>query len=322
METWEWVPEYYRMLLFCRAMCHTPLEDLTISIYCKKCHIEDSSKTRGYPAINTISKLEYLQVLEPLKILRNIKNLKFECTGCKSHDIGHITEDEELAIVAAAQSNTPLTHVFEEYDRILVYSRAFERWESFKDQMGDSPSFLEEHIDSWAFSPYHFRGRHPVEGALVTARGASDACDQDLFESSRQSILALLEPHYKRVSILMDQLVAFVKSEKVVGGLLGNEIRDASDPDIKIRGQLLLEDLAVAFQRDLTPEIRVCFRRYPQIADDTYKTMVRERTLEEMKVLLLDEERHSEWKECFKSVGADMDKQWLEIRKARRALFE
>lgn len=33
------------------------------------------------------------------------------------------------------------------------------------------------------------------------------------------------------------------------------------------------------------------------------------------------EDRHCHWKKCFRIVGADMDRQWLDKRKARRVLF-
>lgn len=333
------------ILSFCRAICHLPLDSLEICVRCMDCqehdHNDSSSSSLALGAIALPSPATGM-FLEHLKLLRNVKNLSFECYVCHCDQAGLIPEDERSSYKTLTESDAQIEHVFDKYDHLLIYAKTFERWEPFRKEMGLAPEpTLSPGLRPNHLNPYQYCGPHPVERHLSLARQASDNSDAGQFEEERQIILDLFEPQYKLISTLMDQLVEFVKAEKILGGIIGDNLsKDDNDfdRDLKISGQLLLEDLAVAFTRSEMHDLRVFMRKHRWIADTTYNTMERERHLKTLIELLdLDDpyqghpntlnvprrqNRHEEWKKCFRIVGADMDKQWLDMRKARRALFD
>jgi hypothetical protein len=288
---------------------------------------------RGY---NTAS---YFEILEPLQMLRNIKTLEFKCRKCEGK-LQSLTEDEELYIRSVIQGDSAPDLFFENYERLLTYCKTFERWGFFRRKMGNRPSFTNAaRFDPQRFNPYQYDRKHPhpVENHLLIAKQASHDDDRELFKSERKIILDYLEPQYQRISKLMDKFVETVKAEKVTGGIIGESLYGDFSQIHRVEFHLLLEDLAAAFNRDVPPRIRALFRAYKFITDQTYETLDRERCLKAMNASLdvddyllqrpnrlnvpVRENRHREWQYYFRVAGADMDRQWLEIRKARRGLF-
>jgi len=331
---------------FCKAICHTRPASLTICMKCKDCTDDYWVKEAAsfgfgpqagalYRGSNTAS---YFEILEPLQMLRNINKLEFKCSECEGK-LKSLTEDKELFIQSTIKGDSQPDLFFEKYEPLLAYCKTFERWEPCRRKMGHSPSFVNAaRFNPQKFNPYQYNRMHPVEEHLLLAKEAIDKNDRELFNSERKIILDYLEPQYQRIAKLMDHFVEVVKEVKVTGGILGDSLYGNFIQLQRVEVHLLLEDLAATFTRDVTPRIRVLMRGYKAIMDQTYNTLDRERCLKAMNASLdvddyllqrpnrlnvpVRENRHREWQYYFRVAGADMDRQWLEIRKARRGLFE
>lgn len=155
-------------LAFCRAVCHLFLDDVTLSMKCHNCLApEDEDGYTQFPPFLAHSDQpgDKSRYLEPVRLLRNVKTLKFWCSVCLgglSDDL--FSEDEIVTFKSLAESSSPIDHVFEQYDRPLDYARSFERWQPFREGMGfPYVSSIDPQLHPDYSNPYQHCGPHPIE---------------------------------------------------------------------------------------------------------------------------------------------------------------
>ncbi|PVH85459.1 hypothetical protein DL98DRAFT_511501 [Cadophora sp. DSE1049] len=328
------------LLEFCRLLFYTQPKSVTVVSVGKKFtrewrgfHDYDRARVgdRVFPAST---------VLAPLKVLRNLQELKFEAIGTEE-----VAYDVQLddKVVAEPGDPSPLSM----YPSLLACAQAFERSSVFSDAMGTvrwyrradmafmpAPNkFLrQKRIDRMFINPFKTSVTHPVEQALELPNSLAMKMTWTI-SSCSAVIPEYLEPQYQRIADLMDQLRAFVNKQKgeVDGrpGILSpdaifqrDEFADIGEQmEDLLEGTILLEDCAKAFVRDLSPEVRRLVRLYQERFDGEYDTHCRDRPLKELNKTFLSADWQG-WCYDFKCAAKDMMEQYLRIREARKKLFE
>ncbi|KAF4625445.1 hypothetical protein G7Y89_g12725 [Cudoniella acicularis] len=192
---------------------------------------------------------------------------------------------------------------------------------------------------------------HPVEAAIKSTIICSDGSSPHLFQEARWQVLEYLEPQYQSIVRCASNISIFIKE---------NKARNCSfDPDFKASdvassrnynlgsAMLLLEEYAASFKRDMPAGSRDAIRASQRLFDLAYSTLPRESLMKRL-IKLLDEistyktsrvvkkkhrtrmrisetgiygEKVIEFIQNFKVAVDDMDRQYLAIRAARKALF-
>lgn len=345
-----WVGEGHpplSILDFCRTARMAPLRSLNV-------HIVDGTFCQSWrgnlyvhgptPVVNP-HRYRFLNVLAPL---RNLKKLDFSFIAAPDRQFRSTPESRSRALqtvsqmkalAALTESNTVIDYVFDMYNNVLAYARTFERDQSFQEEMVTSKHVWREDtnmptpIDAMctdktplaALNPFKTKDCHPVEHALELAKYASDENDYDAFKMQRKNMLNYLEPQYQRIMAASDFLTAFVKEQKRGSDVLGTPPLNPKDNGEHtkqiIEGTLLLEAYAKAFVRDLSPEVRMIVRLHQDRFGDHYEDLPRETYLAKM-CKAIKTECWDEWRKSFRRAADDMDVQYLEIREARKKLFE
>jgi hypothetical protein len=302
------------------------------------------------PPLNRVVRYHPIEkLLQPLRLLRNLQNL--EIAEVEYQDLparlqrpvppdfqgSHIISDEFVAeLQQLTQGNSPAERVFKQYENLLTYAKAFERNEDFKREM--EPIF--GHVkSSRSRSPFYYRGSqnnpylqmkrfHPVEEALMQASVASEDNDGDLFRMARAAVVEYLEAQYQRMSDAALQVMEFVKAMKMAGSLFSASAKingyTAYHP-IWVQGLVLLLEYAWSFERDVPSYIRHYVLARKSHLEYGHSIMKREKLVEHLVGGLehpLSFRYTYKYVEWFKEALDDMDKQYLEIRAARRALFD
>lgn len=342
---------------FCQAISQHPPKSLSICIVPRGLCFEISL----YHSHATIPQYyEIGNILKPLRMLRNIDSLsivpaeKIECVLYREPDAGeiqphHISPDLVKELTLLTQDSTPVKHLFLMNKRLISYTQTFERNYLFKSMMSssqgkalcrlrsvrDAPSKHEAYFAN----PYRANLYHPVEHALDHASAAVEIDALPYFLEARQTVLEYLEPQYRRITESALQMVEYVKDHKTAGGLQQfGQRSEAWGSSAEYRrsiegipsrlfstGMVLVEEYAKSFVRDAPWTTQVNIRRIQHEYDLSYSTLPRELLLHQLGKAF---ESKGCWKsldrflELFKLVVDDMDKQLLEIRKARKELFD
>ncbi|KAF4630323.1 hypothetical protein G7Y89_g7819 [Cudoniella acicularis] len=300
-------------------------------------------------------------VLSPLKLLRNINqftlgaadpndlyicNYHQDATQAVPHDI---PPNILTSLTHLIQSNTPLNPVFKMHDCLLAYAQAFERAQTYREEMipdhgrpwahltKDPTRILPRSLtDSHARSPFK-KGTpmHPVEQNLEYALIASDFNHYSRFISARSTILSYLEPQYQRICLAAQNTAEFVKANKRESGRkifcasgIAHMMHNTKAPFAT--ASIYLEGYAESFKRDLTEETRMQIRCEQRKFNLSYAHLPREKLLKELNDILETSSYNKflydlSWARfavlCKKAID-DMDRQYLEIREARKRLFE
>ncbi|PMD18631.1 hypothetical protein NA56DRAFT_691078 [Hyaloscypha hepaticicola] len=253
----------------------------------------------------------------------------------------HISPDLVKELTLLTQDSTPVKHLFLMNKRLISYTQTFERNYLFKSMMSSSQGKALCRLRSVRDAPsnhdaYFANLYHPVENALDHASAAVEIDALSYFLEARQTVLEYLEPKYRRITESALQMVEYVKDHKTAGGLqqfgqrseawAGSAEYRRSIEGIPSRlfstGVLLVEEYAKSFVRDAPWTTQVNIRRIQHEYDLSYSTLPRELLLHQLGRAF---ESKGCWKsldrflELFKLVVDDMDKQLLEIRKARRS---
>lgn len=191
---------------------------------------------------------------------------------------------------------------------------------------------------------------HPVEAALEAASIASEDNDLSPFKVARKLVIEFLEPQYRRIVDASLQLNVLVKNKKREGSMFeagcdynssvpasfryarGRSHIGFDDSDLwalEIFGSpvdlvIRLENYAKSFTRDLTPQVERYIRVRKRQFELSYSTLPREALLRELDAEMeaFNSMPTDNLIEIFKRAVDDMDKQYLEIRRARKALFD
>jgi len=151
----------------------------------------------------------------------------------------------------------------------------------------------------------------------------------DALKQHRSEVLDYLEPQYQRIVQTSKRVTEFIKNEKRARRVLGLEYCGAykynyNDKRLLAEGLLILEDYNGALkQRDLPEETRintVCDNLQEQ-SEAQYDRLPCENAMRDLQL---------SWKardcegccEKFKKAFDKMDKQYMDIRKARKELFK
>jgi hypothetical protein len=243
-------------------------------------------------------------------------------------DWGSIERLQRLAPML--KSNEPAVRVFKMHQRLTEYAQTFERCLPYKQQMGNVDDF--ETI--WSGPPHSpfVQGRHPVEEGLRDAAKASYFNRLDAFNQKRAIVLDYLEPQYQKVVAATLALTNFIKENKQKGKIFDPNRCSMIDEDLAL-AVILIEDLEQSFRRDMPHSTMAFIRGKQDQFELQYDVLPREALLKQMKlkfnqVMNNSTERvymENEWisvVDLMKLAVEDMEAQYLEIRAARRRLFE
>ncbi|KUJ10055.1 uncharacterized protein LY89DRAFT_540864, partial [Mollisia scopiformis] len=148
----------------------------------------------------------------------------------------------------------------------------------------------------------------------------------------RNGILLYLEPQYSCIVRANRAITDYIKDHKcdnghfdTTGGFYDFNLHSASE------AMILLEEYAASFVRDMPHSTRVEIRKMRESYEVSYATMQRELYLDILaRGLKAEEQSHFRgpniellnFATYFKLAVDEMDRQYLLIRRARRALYE
>ncbi|KAE9373646.1 hypothetical protein N431DRAFT_456407 [Stipitochalara longipes BDJ] len=289
--------------------------------------------------------------LDPLRLLRNVGN--FSITRASPKDAVSIRPDlftfEELDMPSEelqqelqllTTGNSTVERVFEMSRALLSYAQSFERFMPFKLEMGllnnqgigDAlgPDYDDHHrLTTTIPNPYRDGDHHPVEEALrdIAISVMWGANDPKEFKKKRAIVLEFLERQYKEIATNSDIVNVFVKAEKRLHGLFDATAQSSDTASILsnrtelAEALLSLEDYAASFIRHILFYTRAKINLLTTKLDKACANMPRE-----MAIAHLHEAFESDnflyFAKDFKKACDDMDKQFLEIRMARKHIFD
>ncbi|KAF7879481.1 hypothetical protein EAF04_000677 [Stromatinia cepivora] len=237
---------------------------------------------------------------------------------------------EKLTVIIGI-NETLSEHLELQYRSVLKYAQSFERIESFKRNMG---------VPAWkqfvygpqnAFQNPH---KHSIENWLEEARAQSEKKNYNVekFRTIRCSIIDYLELQYQKISTSGSILNNFIKRNKQVYGTFDlrfrqniasrygyNEVRE-----IYAEAVLLLEDYLISFDRDVPYSIRIYIKSMGVEYSDLLDTLPRNCAFRIIcqSYKNFPDDPNARFVANFRKLVDDCDKQWLEIRKARKELFQ
>ncbi|TGO44726.1 hypothetical protein BOTNAR_0755g00020 [Botryotinia narcissicola] len=161
-----------------------------------------------------------------------------------------------------------------------------------------------------------------VSGSLwriATPRG------MDIYELKilRSNAIQFLERQYQRIQQAANDLVRFVKDQKVSGGLL-DPVKPSpfeSSPGVQSEGLVLLKKYAESFDRDLTTATKIAICRLNGQYEMRFEVFPREIAIKKCTNAYRGRDVEA-FVANFKYAVDDLDIQYLPIRNARKRLFE
>ncbi|KAF7948457.1 uncharacterized protein EAE97_003868 [Botrytis byssoidea] len=302
----------------CRSICHNGIKSMKFVIALWD-NLEYPNLSRAGPggsaAKNETTAKIIQHVLSPLEILR--------CAGKVVIRGADPEEVPDFLFRGDRQGDSEVEHFHEVFYAFLNYAQTFERIYKFqKDTTGDS-LYQSPYV---AKNP--FRGTHPVESALLKAlhmQMNEEAGLQDISELKilRSNTVQFLERQYHRIQQAANDLVRFVKDQKVSGGLL-DPVKPSpfeSSPGVQSEGLVLLKNYAESFDRDLTTATKIAICRLNGQYEMTFEVFPREIAIKKCANAYGGRDVEA-FVANFKYAVDDMDIQYLAIRNARKRLFE
>ncbi|KAF4625446.1 hypothetical protein G7Y89_g12724 [Cudoniella acicularis] len=196
-------------------------------------------------------------------------------------------------------------------------------------------------------NPFTTKPQHPVEAGIHLAIKHSSDLKSIGFLEARRKALEYLEPQYQRIAEAASKLTAFIKAHKIENHLFDSNSKEPFETHQGrlhrgqqtlfdkhfVEAMVLLEDYAAAFTRDVPHGTRINIRQVQRTFDHCYANKHREVLLRRLNDMLEDEpnqepfdaERRRKialFTESFRHAVDDMDEQYLQIREARKRLFE
>lgn len=301
---------------------------------------------QGLPAHTNGPYHDIKEVLQPLKLLRNVPTLRLD--EARSSDLptystwqdnpslayGNISPILREVVEETVKGNTPIEYVWKMYAQLVDYATAFERNNTFRGNMkprwGEArrnlanrgqPTYPES-------NPFKTAPIHPVEENIEKASISSEENDAAVFKQARKVVVDYLEPQYRRIAQASAAMAEFVKANKSSFIHLYPDFSSFGDPTKELLAacMVFLEEYAASFVRDIPMSTRLTIRQNQRHFNFLYESMEREVLVKKLSEVVLDMEQHMvnelPWKTWFMTAVDDMDKQYLEIRKARKELFD
>ncbi|ESZ94280.1 hypothetical protein SBOR_5348 [Sclerotinia borealis F-4128] len=254
--------------------------------------------------------------------------------------------DLETDLKTLMMSNSPAERLGDMYERLINYAEAFEFIQKLKvDMRYGEYSLIYEALESQRQGPYgvfeipisqHIGNlrvlygpeRHPVEEALHCAKKAwIKKYDGVAFKIERAKVVKYLERQYQRAAFAAMDVAEFVKSQKREYYFLNafplhnwREYGNGLDRN-SATGVVLLESYEKALQRDISFTERVKQRCCAYENAPFYSALPRNILIKQTNDAF-DARNYQQCADTFKKAVDDMDTQYLQIRKARKALFE
>ncbi|KAF5877203.1 uncharacterized protein Bfra_001567 [Botrytis fragariae] len=330
---------------FCLAITQSPSISLEIAlapIGLEKCE-------ESYWFQDEVSYQEMKDMLIPLRMLRGVKRLRFRDASwdelpdvypyntfwgkdCRSI-IPSYSSRKELRSIMMGNSVVELSRRM--YLRLVRYAQAFEAVDTFRSEMchsstGSVGRYL-MHYEScsgsnrWMHRPRDptIQSSHPVESGLRHASILSSSqYNPRAFKLERAFIVQYLEPQYQRAKLACFNITEFIKSEKRKDGMLSPKLtREWHSPTIAAEAILLLERYEQALQRDFPYADQIKHRANRRKDTSFYNNLPRN-VLMRQATDAFDTMNWAFFPNCFKRMVDDLDKQFMEMRRARKELFE
>ncbi|KAF7897191.1 hypothetical protein EAF00_005419 [Botryotinia globosa] len=306
----------------CRSICHNGIKSMKFVI-APWDNLKYSNLSRAGPgesaAENETTAKIIQHVLSPLEILRQ----GYDYYSWASGALWRIDTPRGRVLLPKTMYLTHLIKLLQSDSEVEHFHETFERiYEFQKDATGDN-LYQSPYV---AKTP--FRGTHPVESALLKAlhmQMSEEAGVQDISELKilRSNAIQFLERQYQRIQQAANDLVRFVKDQKVSGGLLG-PVKPSpfeSSPGAQSEGLVLLKNYAESFDRDLTTATKIAICRLNGQYETRLEVFPREIAIK--KCINAYRGRDVEaFVANFRYAVDDMDIQYLAIRNARKRLFE
>jgi hypothetical protein len=164
---------------------------------------------------------------------------------------------------------------------------------------------------------------HPVESGLAIASLGCETHKYELFNMARASVVEYLEFQYQRLTAAHKFITEHIKQNKHYGQIFGRDPDSWHGKTSCSEALLHLEEYASTFKRCQTLSMQILIRMNPRKFDVAYAGLPRERLMKDLGDLLETSpcNRH-EFLKMFKQAVDDMDSQYFEIRRARKALFD
>ncbi|TGO31913.1 hypothetical protein BHYA_0382g00060 [Botrytis hyacinthi] len=309
----------------CRSICHNGIMSMkfVIAPWDSLEYPNLSRAGSGENAADNETTAKIIQhVLSPLEILRWASGALWRNTAPR----GRLLLPKTMYLthlIELLQGDSEVEHFHEVFYAFLNYAQAFERIYEFQDHIT---------VDNLYQSPYlarnPFRGTHPVESALLKALHMQineEAGVQNISELKilRSNAIQFLERQYQRIQQAANDLVRFVKEQKVSSGLLAPAEPSQFKLSSGVQSERLvwLENYAESFDRDLTTGTKVAICRLNGQYEKRFELLPREIAIKKCTNAYRGGDVEG-FVANFKCAVNDMDTQYLAIRNARKRLFE
>ncbi|TGO47406.1 hypothetical protein BCON_0279g00050 [Botryotinia convoluta] len=330
---------------FCQAITQSPSISLEIAlapIGLEKC--EESHWFR-----DKVSYQEMKDMLIPLRMLRGVKKLQFRDASwdelpdvypyntfwgkkCRSI-IPSSSLRKELRSIMMGNSVVELSRGM--YLRLVRYAQAFEAVDTFRSEMrysstGSVGRYLMHYglcpgSNHWIHKPRNptTQRSHPVERGLRHAENLSSSqYNPGAFKLERANIVQYLEPQYQRAKLACFNITEFIKSQKRKDEMLSPKMsREWQSSMIAAEAMLLLERYEQALRRDFPYTDQIKHRANLRNTTSFYNNLPRNFLMRQA-TDAFDSMNWAFFISCFRRVVDDLDKQFMEMRRARKELFE
>ena len=340
-----------RFVIFCREICLNPPKSIELIINgpCTWGNLR-WNPVSGPPISNDELRYSMTDILQPLSLFRNVSH--FTISGLFGEEMSlyekvtpvpgpvDISEETMGQLESMVKGESPVKFVFRIYEVLFKYALAFETNEAFRVDMaqgyiaavnGYKKPIHVTGVPKKSSNPFLQKPLHPVEGGFRKANRLSKGDNLEKFFEARNSVLDYLERQYLRIAAAASATADYVKGLKRRKHLF--DPAGARDyciyRDDLVEGMLVLEDYANAFTRDVPEPTRKKIRTIRSEFDLYYSTQARSVLLKQMRGWFIGlskedicERTLQKFIQCFKTAVDDMDSQYLQIRHARRALFD
>ncbi|KAF7913552.1 hypothetical protein BELL_0265g00130 [Botrytis elliptica] len=330
---------------FCQAIAQSPSISLEIAL--APIGLEKCGETLWFR--DEVIYQNMKNMLIPLQMLRGVKKLQFRDASWEElpdvYPYNSFSGKDCRSIIPSSNSRKQLRSIMMGdsvvelsrgmYLRLVRYAQAFETVDTFRSEMRHSSTgsvgrYLMHYglcsgSNRWMHRPHDptTQVSHPVEGGLRRAETLSSSqYNPRAFKLERASIVKYLEPQYQRAKLACFNITEFIKFEKRRDRMLSPKLtRDWHSPTIAAEAMLLLERYEQGLRRDF-PYIDQIKHRANLRKNTSFDNNLPRNVLMRQTSDAFDAMNWAFFTNCFKKMVDDLDKQFMEMRRARKEIFE